>query len=468
MRPLFVLSCCLVLFGCTAPQDQLSAPANPSINELEPGLSDAAGKIQERWWAVLNDSQLNQIMDLALATSPSVQVAGSRISAALAIANAQQAALVPQVGFSAQIDQQQFSQNYFFFPGMQTTNGYGFIQANLNWSLDLWGKQHKYFDAAISRLKAAQFNVDAAKLMLSSSIAKVYVDLDRVHKLKALNADEATLRDRLYQIAVARQTAGVTDALETKQRLADRDLSQARLIQSELAIKTLQHQLSALAQQGPTWGEKLRPPALTGYNGDLPESIPADLLARRPDLQVLLEQIKASGLEFDASKLEYLPDVNLQAYAGLQSIGLSTLFQSASQALSIGPVISLPIFDGGRIAANSLGKEAARNERISTYQDQLATALKEAADAIATVKNTSLELVQDQRVLNDRLSYRQIQQQRKTAGLTTSDNVIAAELNVVQQRKQVLDTQARALSAKVTLIQALGGSFETTSDSTAQ
>ena len=182
----------------------------------------------------------------------------------------------------------------------------------------------------------------------------------------------------------------------------------------------------------------------------------------------MLEQIKASGLEFDASKLEYLPDVNLQAYAGLQSIGLSTLFQSASQALSIGPVISLPIFDGGRIAANSLGKEAARNERISTYQDQLATALKEAADAIATVKNTSLELVQDQRVLNDRLSYRQIQQQRKTAGLTTSDNVIAAELNVVQQRKQVLDTQARALSAKVTLIQALGGSFETTSDSTAQ
>jgi len=467
MRPLFVVAFCLAVIGCTAPQDQLTKPSIPEINQIEPGLSGSAGKISEQWWVGLNDPQLTQVIELALAKSPSIEIAGTRIAAAQAIARAQQASLAPQVGFSAQIDEQQFSQNYIFVPGMQIYNGYGFVQANMNWSLDLWGKQRKYFDAANQRVKAAQFNVAAAKLILSSTIAKVYADFDHAHQLKILSVKELDLRDRLYQIAIARQRAGVIDALDAKQKLVDRDLAQGRLTQADLAIKVLQHQLAALAQQGPTWGEKLQAPKLDSFNGELPNVIPANLLARRPDLQVLLAQITAADLDVDAAKLEYLPDVNLQAYAGFQSIGLPLLFQSASQAFSIGPVLSLPIFEGGRIAANALGKEAARNERIATYQDQLTTALKEAADGIATVKSTSVELTQVQRALADSRSYWQIQQQRKIAGLTSSDNVFNAELTVVQQQKQVLDTRTRSLSARISLIQALGGSFETPTDHTA-
>jgi NodT family efflux transporter outer membrane factor (OMF) lipoprotein len=459
LRGGLLLACCLALGGCLAPKDQLVVPEQRTVSELERNSTRQTIQLQENWWELLNDPQLNRLIALALERAPSLQIAGVRIAAAQALANAQQAVFAPQVGVAAQIDQQRFSQNYFFAPGMQTYNGYGLIQANMTWSLDIWGKQRKYFEAATHRVSAARLNVEASKLLLSSTIVKTYLNYDRAVKFNALSVKDAAIRNGLYQISQARQTAGLTDVVETKQRLSDRDLAQARLTQSSVAIKLLQHQLGALTQQGPSAGEKILSPQLDWRGGDLPTNIPANLLARRPDLQVLLEQIEASELDYAGAKLEYLPDINLQGYAGLQAIGLPLLLTSSSQVFSLGPSLSLPIFEGGRIAANALGKESLRNERISAYQEQLLTALKEAADGIATVDSTSSELNQTQQALSQTENNLLIAQQRKQAGLTTTDNVWMAELNVIEQRKQVLDTYAKVYDAKISLIQALGGSY---------
>lgn len=462
MRDLFFVVCFVVALvsGCASHTDQLVRPSNPTISELEPALSQNASEIKASWWAALGDIQLNTLIERALAHSPSLETAGARIAAAQSIANSQQSTLLPQFGFSAQADKQQLSQNYFFAPGMDTYNGYGLIETTLNWSLDIWGKQRKYFDASLRRIQAAKLNAAAAQLLLTSTVVRVYIDYDRATHLRSINSQELTIRNKLYHIATARQKVGLGEALEVNQRLADKDLAQARLTQSETAVVVFQHQLAALVAQGPSFGEALKPPQIEWGNHDLPKLIPANLLARRPDLQVLLTQIDASELDLAASKLEYLPDVNLQGYVGAQSFGLPLLFQSASQTFSVGPVLSLPIFDGGRISANILGKESARNERISVYQDQLLTALKEAADGIANVKSTDSELEQNKQAQIRADNNLRIQEERKRVGLTTTDNVLNAKLVSVQQLRNVLDSRARLFSAEVSLIQALGGSYQ--------
>jgi outer membrane protein TolC len=190
-----------------------------------------------------------------------------------------------------------------------------------------------------------------------------------------------------------------------------------------------------------------------------PEKIPSDLLARRPDLQALLSQVEASRIEVGAAKLDYLPNFDLQGNFGFQSYGISNLLTLPSQMFGIGPVMSLPIFDGGRIDANVAAKEAGRNQAIADYHDGLLHALKQSADGIAGFKNAKNDLnhledgAQSMRKINDAFI------ERGNRGIVSKEQIEISETNLLKQEQALADGQARLFAAHVGLIQALGGGY---------
>ena len=450
----FMLTSCALF-----PRDGLSEQAVKPLEILEPNLNTQAPQIEDRWWIAFGDQQLNQLVDLGLRHSPSLDIAGARIVAAQAMLETEKAALLPQVAVGGQVDRQQLSQNYIFVPGMPIYTGYGLVNASLSWSLDIWGKQKKYYDAAKNQAKAAQASYKASELLLSTAIVRVYFDYDRVTQAQVLYTRDAEVKKSLYQIAQDKQKAGLADAFMINQRKVDYEGAQANLSQAILSKRMIQHQLAALVQEGPSWGERLQSPAVKLAGLNLPEVIPANLLERRPDLQALLSQIDVAKLQLEGAKLEYLPDINLAGFVGVQSFGLSQLFASKSQQFSIGPAINLPIFDGGLINANITSKEASRNQAIANYQEQLVQALREVADGIGTMQSSQANYVSYSNAYQSAKTNYEITQRRSEVGISSKESLLTIEQAYIAQGQNISEAKAKMLTANVILVQALGGSY---------
>ena len=441
------------------PRQALPEQAVKPLSTLEPKLANESNSIEDTWWTAFGDSQLNKLVELGLKQSPSLDTSGARIVAAQAMLETERAAFVPQVSVGGQVDRQQLSQNYIFVPGMPIYTGYGLANASLNWSLDIWGKQKKYFDAAKNQVMVAQANYKTSELLLSTTIVRVYFDYDHIVQARALYARELELRKNLLRIAIERQRTGLSDAITVNQRKVELEAAQANLSQANLSVKMMQHQIAALVQEGPSWGEALKAPSIQTANLSLPEVIPFDLLERRPDLQALLSQIDVAKLQLEGAKLEYLPDINLAGFIGVQSFGLSQLFSSRSQQFSIGPAINLPIFDGGLIDANVTGKEANRNQAIASYQEQLVQALREVADGMGSVKNTQANY--ESFAVAERTARRnfEIMRSRSEVGIASNESTLTVEQAYLLQGQNYADAKAKMLTANVVLVQALGGSY---------
>ena len=250
---IFVLS--ILLSACAFfPQDSLPEQAAKPLEVIEPKLADQPSPIADQWWMAFEDPQLNHLVSLGMRYSPSLDISGARILAAQAMLDTERAAFLPQIGVGGQVDRQQLSQNYIFVPGMPVYTGYGLVNASLNWSLDIWGKQKKYFDAAKNQVLVARANHQASELLLSATIVRIYFDYDRMAQAQTLYARDVQVKKSLYQISQERQKAGLVDGVVVNQRKVDLETAQVNLSQANLSVKMMQHQLAALVQEGPSWG----------------------------------------------------------------------------------------------------------------------------------------------------------------------------------------------------------------------
>lgn len=457
---LFTLALGLMLSSCALfSRNSFPEQTSKSLERIEPALDSKNFSIEDQWWQAFGDEQLNLLISQGLAQSTSLDIAAAKIASTKSMLEAERANFLPQVAISGAVDRQQLSTNYIFLPGMPVYTGYGNVNASLSWSLDIWGKQKKYFDAAKNQMKSAQASYMASRLLISTTIARVYIDYDRMTRSRNFYARDFEVRKILYRIAQERLRAGMTDVVLLNQRKLEMDNADVNMKQADLSIRMVQHQIAALVQEGPTWGESLKDPSLKTSALNLPEKIPSNLLERRPDLQALLSQINAAKLQLEGAKLEYLPDINLTGFAGFQSFGLSQLFSSNSSQFSIGPLINLPIFDGGSIAANITGKEAGRNVAVANYQEQLLQALRDVADGIASVKSTQANFISNQTAYQSAKSNFDISKRRNEVGIISKEGVINSEESSLTQGQALADAKAKMLTANVILVQALGGSY---------
>ena len=450
----------LVLSGCAVfPREKLGESTLRDLSQIEPQLAQQDIEISDAWWLALGDEQLNRLIDQGLKVSPTMEQAALRINQAKQMVDAEFAGLMPNVSATAQVNQQRLSQDYIYLPGMPVSTNYGLVGGSLNWSLDIWGKQKKKLEAAKEGVLASKADYSFTKLWLASTISLTYLDYDQSVKFATISDRELVLRENLFKIAEQRHAKGLIDSAVLDQRKMDWELAQVSHNQAMLTMLILQHQLAALIGQGPSFGETLTKPQITGHMADLPETIPADLLARRPDLQALLAQIKAARLSLTAAKMAYLPDFNLQGLIGLQSFGLDQLFSGKSRQYSVGPVMSLPIFDGGAINANIGAKEVQRNEVIANYHAGLLQALKESADGIAKVKFSSADLNLVSKTHESAKNILTTALVKRRVGMYSDEQAFIAEINYLQVNRQWIDAQIKNSMATINLIQALGGSY---------
>ena len=171
-------------------------------------------------------------------------------------------------------------------------------------------------------------------------------------------------------------------------------------------------------------------------------------------------RVEASSKDISVAKKEFLPDVKLTAFAGLASLDPSKLLMGMSRTFGIGPTLTLPVFEGGRLRANLKGKYAQYDVAAASYNQTLVDALRETADTVTSIHSVDQQLRTQREALDLAEHAYSLSTTRYKAGLGTQLTVLNAESNVLQQRRLATDLQARRLDLQMSLMKALGGGYE--------
>jgi NodT family efflux transporter outer membrane factor (OMF) lipoprotein len=192
----------------------------------------------------------------------------------------------------------------------------------------------------------------------------------------------------------------------------------------------------------------------------LPATLSAELVGRRPDLVAARLRAEAAAKRIDVAQAQFYPNVNLSAFIGAQSLELDMLTKNGSDIGSIGPAITLPIFDGGRLRGRLRGAEADYAEAVANYEKTLVQALQEVADAAVSQRALSpqLELI-EAAVASAEEAWR-VQNERYEGGLANYLEVLNAEDYLLANQRTRTDMTTRSLTLDIALQRALGGGYQ--------
>jgi NodT family efflux transporter outer membrane factor (OMF) lipoprotein len=424
---------------------------NPSKPEL------ASTEASRAWWTLLGDAQLSALIDQALAQNPGLRAAQARLGRLQAMRDAAAASEAPRVNGGLDVMRQRYSANGLFPPPIAgATVDSATLQLSAGWEFDFFGKNRAALDAALGQERANEADTLAARNVLAASVARTYLNLVRLQAQLQLAQRTLALREQTHALVQDRVKAGLDTQLELQQ-------SESALPDARLQIEQLQEQvqlgLNALASltAQPVSALKLQIPSLNSLT--LPatvRSLPLALLGQRADIAAARWRIEASVKDVDAAKAQFYPNVNLVAFAGLSSLGLDRLFKEGSDQWGVGPAISLPLFDGGRLRANLRGKVADQEAAVESYNAQVLEAVHEVSDRIASAQAITRQQQELGAALASAETALAIALQRYEAGLGNYLSVLSAESPVISLRRQQADLRARALDTQVQLLQALG------------
>jgi NodT family efflux transporter outer membrane factor (OMF) lipoprotein len=416
----------------------------------------------DAWWTAYGDPQLDALMGEALAGSPTLAAAEARVRRARSVAAQAHAQQLPSVSANGWVVEQKQSYNFGIPPPFVPLgyNAYARLTLDFSWELDFWGKNRAAVAAAVSEARAAQADAAEARLMLSTNIAAAYAGLSRLYAERDVAQRAAAVQGETSTLVRDRVVNGLDTLAEQRQAEAGPLQARADVAAIDEQIALTRNQLAALAGAGPDRGLAITRPGATALKPlGVPVNLAASLVGRRPDVTAARWRAEAAASRIHEAKAAFFPDINLAAFVGVQALRLSKVFASGSDIGSVGPAISLPIFEGGRLRAGLRGAEADRDAAVASYDAAVTEAFRQVADVVASSRSLATQLDDSRAALAASEDAFRIARLRYQGGLSTYPAVLLAEQSVLTRRRSVADLEARALALDVALVRALGGGF---------
>jgi NodT family efflux transporter outer membrane factor (OMF) lipoprotein len=416
------------------------------------------------WWSMFDDPKLDALVARSLAGNPSLHAAEARVRTAQAFADAARSALYPTLDLNAVATHERLSEHDIYpppFSGSWVNRGR--VALDFDYEFDFWGKYRDELDAALGEARAAAADDAEARLVLAVAVVETYFQLQA--DLAAGDVARQTLAERKGLNELNRERAGRGLETSIPVRQSDQQVASSRVEVSaaNAAARLDRHQLAALAGLGPD-AELEFQPALRTYDKALalPANLPADLLARRPDIAAQQSRVTAAAARIGAAKADFFPNINLAAFVGFGATNVHglDLFSGGSWIAGVGPAIHLPIFEGGRLQANLRGRYGEYDAAVAQYNQALVDALRQVANQIVNLRAVRQQLSDQAVALDAAADAYRLTLDRYRAGLTDYLEVLINEERLLAERLNGVRLQARSLMFVAETIRALGGGYE--------
>ena len=483
MRRIVMVS--LLLGGCTVGPNyrppEAKAPA--AFTESQPTVADPVDLAS--WWTSFRDPVLDGLVARAMAHSPDIYTAASRVRQARlqeviagaankptldATAGATHIELSKNAGFSSLI--QQFSGGggstgggaggSSGAPAGITTPGSGITTYSLgfdaSWEIDLFGGGRRQVEAARARTAAAVWNERDAAVTLASEVASTYFQL-RLDQLQiAVLRDELTRQNRALEISGNTAKAGLVPQNDvTRQRASITDI-EARMapIQADATVQV--HALAVLLGTSPE-GFAVASGDSTTHVPQVPAGLPSDLIRRRPDVRAAERSLAAATADIGVATADLYPKFTLTGMAQLISSSLGNLFTGDSVQLTASGQAMFPILDWGRRRSTVKLRREDAEQAYQQWRTAVLGAYRDVEDALSRLAAERRRNEALARAVNDRLESATALEARYRTGFVAQDQLLQAEVDVLSAREQQASSDAQLRRYTVALFKALGGGW---------
>ncbi|MCE0723470.1 MULTISPECIES: efflux transporter outer membrane subunit [Legionella] len=461
------------LISCTVSLPQQSQIKNiKTVPHMEHSIKKSLQKKEifskgkwpnKQWWLSYNTPELNTLVTEALANNPSIHEIKSRIEVAKQRAIVTRSLLAPLVFFNAHENRQYVSKNGLyraFNPNFPLNARLLDLSLSFTYEFDFWGKNRNLFYAALGEAKVQEAEAAEVELITSTAIAQAYFAYKTNLVRKKLYEQLIEVRQKitkLQKLLVQKGLSSKLPALETSEKLLE---SQKLLssITNELSVN--KHLINTLAGRGaddPLLINSTLPSLPKTLN--IPQILPLDFLARRPDLMAQIWRAKALAYKTGAAMAEYYPDFNLVGLIGLESTSWRKLFDLSSGTAAIRPALQLPIFTAGAIRANIKATKAQFDAAIDAYNNLLLYSTQEVLDVLAFAEDIYQQKIEQKKVVEYTKQRYQLSYLRQQKGLDSLFDLYFLQEEVIQKELVDVILLYNQYLASIKLTKVLGGGY---------
>ena len=433
-------------------------PAAP-VPEHFDGVTDTAATPLSPWRDYYTNPSLQVLIEAALNYNRDFTIALARVEEARALAGIARAERFPTLDA-------QGSANRSRLPADLSTTGQPLVVSRYDagfgvtaFELDFWGRVAALSESARAQYLATDEAAKSFRIGLISDVANTWLLLTELAEREQNALDTLKTREESLTIIRKRQEAGLATDLDVlaaeglveSVRALWNDLKRQR-IETENALRLL----TGMAVTLPAPTNVLSQPSMA----ELAPGLPSDVLLRRPDVRAAEQRLLAANASVGAARAAFFPRITLTGSTGSASDELSGLFASGSKAWLFNPVLTLPLFDAGRIRSTVDVAEARKVQAVADYEKTIQQAFREVADSLAAGSTFGEQVAALEANLRAQQARFDRVKARQQAGIANYLEVLDASRDTFLAEQVLVSSRRQLLSAHVTLYKVLGGGEE--------
>jgi len=404
------------------------------------------------WLDVLKDSTLLRLVQTALRQNRDLATAAARIEEFRAEAGV---ALFPSLALNGSGSRNKVALGTFAIPPYTAYRA----TADLAWELDVWGQVRHGIQAANADVASQVAAERGAVLSLVSNVATAYLQLLELDQEGTTARQTLASRQATLDLARRRYARGLISELDVRQFEAQVAVPAARLAQVEQLRAQAEHALDVLLGEGPAAIPRGGSLAAAAQAVTVPDSVPASLLSRRPDVEQAERAYAAATARIGVADAARLPAVTITGEYGSQALQTGRLFTDSSRIYTLFAGISIPIFTGGRLADQARAARAQADQARTRYESTVLRAIEEAGDALAGVRAARDEAAAQQTQATALRRALELAQVRYETGVSNYLEVLDAQRSLFDAELAASQAELQQLTSAVQLYKALGGSW---------
>ena len=414
------------------------------------------------FWRDIGDTTLTLLIEEAIRANTDVRVAEARLTGSRAARRLTTYDLAPTITAAGSTTRQQFS--IAQVPGLtqqlpqQTLWDVG---VDASWELDIFGRVGRTIGAQSALVASSEHALDDVLVSVAAEVARTYFELRGAQQQLAVAQRNADNQRGTVQLTEDRLAGGRGTAFDTERAKSVLYLTLAAVpgIESQIALQ--RYRIAVLIGRAPD----ALPAAVLAAGGlpRLPDTLqvgsPEQLIRRRPDVLRAERQLAAQSLLVGAARAEYLPRLTVGAHVGTAATSFDSLTHRGTSRLAVGPVLSWPLFDLGRVRERVGLAHAREDVALAEHTATVLHAVEETDAALVTYDRAHARLAILTEAVRSSTRAAALAQQRFEAGLTDFLQVLDAQRTQLDAENQFAQGHTAAATALVAVYKATGGSW---------
>jgi outer membrane protein, multidrug efflux system len=425
------------------------------------GPNAASGPtVDSEWWKLFGDPTLTALEEQARDANQALQLAVGRVDEARATARIARADFFPTLTLDPQYTVGRLSPNRPF--AVAKTGGY-FQQVevpfDLSYEIDFWGRVRRSFESSTAAAVATVHDYQFVALTVAVGVATEYFAIRSLDAQGAILDESRGIFEEQVRVVDSRHRAGLVSDLDLAQAQTQLASTIAEQADVARARAEAEHALAVLCGRAasdfsvPVQPLDLEPPVI-------PAGVPSELLQSRPDVASAEQSLVAANAEIGVAKALFFPQVRLTGAAGLESASFGDLVKWESRLWEVGPSVSAPIFEGGRLRANLSAAEARYAEQVASYRQSVLNAFHDVEDALIGIqlRDQQAHALADAVESSGRAAA--VSKAQYDRGIADYLQVVIAETSHLNLKLQAAQVDEQKLDAAVLLVRAIGGGWQ--------